>query len=389
MCTSRPYRSDVVLAAADLAARPQEIERLNGILDEAGLGRVLGPSRASTPQLAALSVTADPLVVSETLQRAGRERGIQVPDVAADFQLRAGTFDHNPQTLDFIFAAAGKKSGHGICWEPAWKPLIAPATHPISQLPVDRRPMVALLDTGVAPHPFLPVELEPGVPLVVDAEKHDWSLEVPLLQPGSAVVGSHHGHGTFIAGLVHQAAPDAQLLSVKLMSDEGAVSEKNVVKALDWLAGKAVSGELPVDVVCLAFGGRREDASPTHEQELMNAIAKFGDHKVKFVASAGNQHCDCPNLPASLADPDDPSSSVVSVGADSARQLASYSNLGKWVTEWEPGTMQQSCIPLTPEDIVHPTGFAFWSGTSFSAANHAGRLAQKILDDAAATQPVG
>jgi Subtilase family len=385
MCTSRPYRSDVVLAPASLAAQPREIERLNAILDDAGLGRPLGPAKSSTSELATLSVSADPLVVSETLLRAGRERGIQMPELVADVQHRAGTLDHNPRTMEFFFGAAGKKTGHGICWETAWKALDPPTTHRI-----DQRPVVALLDTGVEDHPFLrPAKFEDGAPLVVKAEDHGFELRVSIDDP-NPTVGSHHGHGTFVAGLVHQAAPDAQLLSVKVMNDDGKVSEENVVKALQWLA----SSGLRVDVVLMAFGGRREDAGPTHEQKLRDAIAGFGDREVKFVASAGNDHCNCPTLPAVLAaDPvslvADPSSPVVSVGADSERHLSCYSNFGSWVKEWEDGTRQLSIMPLTPEPKEQATGWARWSGTSFSAANYAGKLARKILDDAANRQPVG
>jgi len=147
-----------------------------------------------------------------------------------------------------------------------------------------------LLDTGIESHPWLqPLEFEDGVPLVVDATAHDWSPRAPIRQPDPTVVGTHRGHGTFIAGLIHMAAPDAQLLSVKVMNDDGEVSEQNVVKALEWLAGKATSGELPVDVVCMAFGGRQRAAGETHAQGLRKAIAEFGDHKVKFVASAGTE----------------------------------------------------------------------------------------------------
>jgi hypothetical protein len=42
-------------------------------------------------------------------------------------------------------------------------------------------------------------------------------------------------HGTFLAGLIRLAAPDAQVLSMRVMSDLGQVSETNVVAALTWL----------------------------------------------------------------------------------------------------------------------------------------------------------
>jgi len=73
----------------------------------------------------------------------------------------------------------------------------------------------------------------------------------------------------------------------------------------------------------------------------------------------------------------------VSVGADSARHRACYSNFGSWVTAWEIGTMVLSIMPITTEPEAHGEGYARWSGTSFSAATHAGRLAQEVIDEAA------
>src|SRR5207302_9482754 len=78
---------------------------------------------------------------------------------------RAGTSDMG------MFHADGKKSGHGIG---AWLPAPAdpmPARPPWPQ--GARHQVIALLDSGVQPHDWLPAGDDP--PFVVDATEYGWS----------------------------------------------------------------------------------------------------------------------------------------------------------------------------------------------------------------------
>lgn len=267
--------------------------------------------------------------------------------------------------------ATGIKSGHGtVGWAPA-SPYEMPPPPP---WPPDRRaPVIAVLDSGVKPHRWLPPQ--DGNPAFrVDAP---WDPQDPIetLPPihGEQNFGGFWGHATFLSGLIRLQAPDAQVLSVKVMSDAGQVSEENVISALNWLAGLAANRGAP-DVVLMAFG-RPKDAADDGTGGLKEAIDRLGSQGVKIVASAGNGASDAPTIPAYLAV--DVGSPVVSVGSGSSAAVRdSFSNYGPWVTEWRPGADVLSIMPLRPMPAIDGDGYARWSGTSFSAASYAGELAQ-------------
>src|SRR5262245_43324292 len=130
-----------------------------------------------------------------------------------------------------------------------------------------RRPIVALLDTAVQPHPWLgPSEPDlTGDGFWVDARQLGWHPGSRLAPPGSSVaegalareLGDQEGHGTFCAGLIRQIAPDARVLAVEVMDNDGVVYGDHVLNALGWLVDDA--SERPNmalengDVVCLPF----------------------------------------------------------------------------------------------------------------------------------------
>jgi hypothetical protein len=371
-----PYREDAVLARAPLQA--VVIDQLNEVLSVAGLGRPLCPP-AGTGQAEEGTVTvlplvgADPAAVCDALRRA-REQGGDLPELVPDLQYAAGTVEDGARRHDGLYAASGKKIGHGtIGW------LSAPAYEmcgPVPWRPAGRRSVIALLDTGVESHRWLP-EPDAGDAFVVDAP--GWVPPVPIPEPGGSGSGStHHGHGTFLAGLLRLAAPDAQILSIRVMSDLGRVSETNAVAAFTWLAGYVSSGGA-VDVVLVAFG-RPADAGDGDLAAIEAAIRELSGHGVTIVASAGNHGSDSPVWPAAFATY--PGLSVVSVGARASMTgRAPYSNHGVWVREWRDGTNVVSLMPVLTADptstTVDQAGYAWWSGTSFAAARYAGELAAR------------
>ena len=151
-----------------------------------------------------------------------------------------------------------------------------------------RRPVVAVLDTGVRAHWWLDVEADPaaGYQILPDgfvAVDHD--IQYAICQEGEQVTASgdqsrqviRHpwdtpvtadplvgeldtdtGHGTFIAGIVRQVAPDARVLAVRIMHSDGVVNEGDLICALRLLVDRIVTGEddpaAMVDVVSLSLG---------------------------------------------------------------------------------------------------------------------------------------
>jgi len=295
----------------------------------------------------------------------------------------AGTVEHNA-TENTLFAD-GKKSGHGtIAWLPA--PAYAMAAHP-DWAPRSPHPVIALLDTGVRSHPWLSADEQS---FVLQAEAYGWRSPIPKDDSVQTEdYHSHWGHATFIAGLIRLAAPDAQVLSMRVMNSQGKVSEDHVAEALNWLADNPeLSGGLSVDIVLMAFG-RQEDPGNKDLDKLRTPIGKLTGRGVRIVASAGNDAAELPVYPAAFAaEPDlSPTSqrSVLSVGAlDTPTERASYSNFGPWVTQWRPGTNIVSIMPLTVDSAgaaaapPHGDGYAWWSGTSFAAAAVAGELASGL-----------
>jgi hypothetical protein len=397
------YRSDAMLAEAS-ALRPGEIDRANEVLDRAGLGRPLGSPGSTLADLVEVPLTdADPVAVRDAL-RAARRAGEDV--VVLDHARRYVVDTIEDSAQDRVLKASGRKFGHGVvAWLPVPPDRLPPA--PPWQ-PGGAPPVVALLDSGVRDHVWLPHQ---GTPFCVDA------ATVPVLQPdllpeqdGSPLMDSdgrenyrsHWGHATFIAGLIRLAAPHAQVLSLKVMSDDGIVEEARLIAALRSLARYLDDGG-KVDVVLMALGRPKEpdDDVAGPFGKLREAVHALGERHVKIVASAGNNGGTAPTVPACFAD--EPDSAVVSVGAGcSAAGPAWYSNRGAWVKAWRPGSDVLSIMPLRP-DTEGPgddcaawqgtrfataraedgDGAARWSGSSFAAATLAGELAEAVYPTSA------
>jgi hypothetical protein len=306
-------------------------------------------------------------------------------------QYNAGTIDNGARDTP-LFGAEGKKSGHGaVAWLPApdYEMPVPEAWSPGPQPPV-----IALLDSGVeGGHSWLPAGGDPQ--FVVDATLYGWPGPDADDEPAPAGAddapdfGSHAIHATFIAGLIRLGAPNAQVLSIQVMDSQGKAKQSDVVKALNWLADKAQ--DVRVDIVLMAFGCQA-DPGDKDLSSLRAAVRRLSP--VPIVASAGNHGSDRTVYPAALAA--EHGSSVVSVGALAApTERAPYSNYGPWVREWRNGSNVISISPLTTVQLegepgtartgagsytatTTGNGYAWWSGTSFSAACYAAELAKQM-----------
>lgn len=263
-----------------------------------------------------------------------------------------------------------------------------------------RRPVVALLDSGVGPHPWLPddvVRRASGVPTP------------PREDPLAGEIDGDTSHGTFMAGLVRQACPDADLLSIPITRGDGAVSESELTEALIALAigqadapAKSDPGGI-VDVVVLPFGYYHE-LPELADPPLTAALQALARRGVLVVTGSGNDGTARPMLPGALAEPSrwrPDEVPLLCVGAQNPdrRSVALFSNAGPWVTLYRPAAALVSTTPtvfadpesdpsstrdagirstIDPDDFS--AGFATWSGTSFAAAVVAGELARALVD---------
>lgn len=219
---------------------------------------------------------------------------------------------------------------------------------------------VAILDTGMSPHPWYEdtewyraqrAEVEE----VLDADL-DFDLDAQA------------GHGTFIAGVVLRHAPAARLRARRVIDGDGVGDELDVIRALEWLAewGRA-------DVVNISLGCHTWDDRPS--PLLAQAIAALGRRTV-VVACAGNAATDRPFWPAAMKP-------VIGVAALDGGDRAWFSNYGWWVDACAQGVDVASTFvrfdgTRPPADGADPDlfrGYATWSGTSFAAPAVAGRIA--------------
>ncbi|MCF4122783.1 S8 family serine peptidase [Antribacter sp. KLBMP9083] len=292
-----------------------------------------------------------------------------------------------------------------------------------------QRPVVAIVDTGIGRHPWFDEgdtvirdATIDGSPLgTYPAEEPDGDA-VPERTAEGAIIPSHAGHGTFIAGIVHQVCPDAALLPVRVLGQDGLVTEWDLARSLGRLLEyhvRGVSGveeHSGVDVVILACGFVPESVEDDdYEGVLRGVLRDLRREGVLVVVSAGNDGTRAPVFPAAWApevvsdgdrvapanptDLTDDYPPLLVVGAANPNgTLADFSNDGPWVTTSRPGVEVLSTLPVTYDGPAVPEtrrvdgeqesldaddftgGFALWSGTSFAAPVLAGELARTLFD---------
>jgi hypothetical protein len=287
-----------------------------------------------------------------------------------------------------------------------------------------RRPVVAVLDTGAGAHPWLNdnkiVVRNPsvmneliGLPDPVNESEQTGVVDDPFegeLDPDA-------GHGTFIAGLIRQTCPDANILAVRVMPSSGAVAESDLLDALKMLVlrqnmAQAAGDALGViDVVSLSLGYYHEQPEDlTFDPQLLQPLRALSECGVAVVAAAGNDSTSRPMFPAAfapypggqVASFDADRVPLVSVGAlNPDSTIALFSNAGPWVSCHRPGAALVSTFPVSFDGAAQPayrvdvpgdgmravldpdnfrSGFGTWSGTSFAAPVFAGEFAQCLLD---------
>ena len=281
---------------------------------------------------------------------------------------------------------------------------------------------MAILDTGVAAHPWLGAEHVTRSPEVLGQVigLGEPSAAEPASGVGDTMVGElqpDSGHGTFIAGLVRQGCPDAHLLDVRLFDNTGVVTEWELLRSLQLLALRQVMAVSlpapdpdlePVDILTMSLGYYHEQAGDQAFDVLLDGpLGVLGRHGVAVVVSAGNDALTRPTYPAAFAPhpggpvPDEPGRvPVTAVGAlNPDGTIALFSNDGPGVRFCRPGAALVSTMPTTYDASLEPanevrnvrgelraaldpddfrSGFGVWSGTSFAAPVFAGQLAARL-----------
>jgi hypothetical protein len=299
---------------------------------------------------------------------------------------------------------------------------------------IDRRPVVAVIDSGVARHPWFPND--PTDPIVLRFRYDEVSAQVEpadeltggepnpnLIDPLEGLLDPFFGHGTFVAGLVNQTCPDARVLSIKAMGTDGVVDEAALINSLSFLHQRQLAAQDPngsgpdnlVDILSLSLGYYHESDPDGIEmdtllEQVLDALSGAG---VMVIAAAGNNATSRPLLPAGFTayrngvlGGGGPAIPLLSVGAlNPDGSVALFSNSGDWVACHCPGAALVSTLPIADVGqrsgvdlgLVPPTlrttgtwratidpdsftGFGTWSGTSFATPVMAGAAAQALVD---------
>ncbi|AFZ67531.1 S8 family serine peptidase [Deinococcus peraridilitoris] len=192
---------------------------------------------------------------------------------------------------------------------------------------------VAILDTGVdSEHPDLRGVLN-----------HAAAYDFITRQSGAGEEegGSYTGHGTAVAGIIHQIAPRARLLPLRVLTAEGRGASDNVARAILYAADQGAN------VINLSLGCAQR--KPVITAAIENVMARG----VIVVSSVGNQNRASADYPAAEAPQ---AALLVSVGSvDAQGTKSSFSNYGNT----EVNANGERVATLFPGGTTNVTGTSF------------------------------
>ena len=244
------------------------------------------------------------------------------------------TFCHPNYLIDPLQPVQGSLpitdlAGEGDYWgQPAVDLLNLEGAHTIS---TGAEVTVAILDGGINyNHPELAGSVSSGYDYVdTDADAFD--------EPG----GANSGHGTFVAGVMHLVAPDADIRAYRVTDIEGESNGYVVAEAI----------LQAVDDGCRVIN--LSMVTMDEHEALRDAVEYAMDNNVVTVVAAGNLQLDSACYPASDGN------TVAVAAVDSLGELADFSNFGDYVDVCAPGV-----------EIYAPyqgDAYAWWGGTSFAS----------------------
>jgi serine protease len=221
---------------------------------------------------------------------------------------------------------------------------------------------VAVVDTGVqGNHPDLSGQVLPGAHFL-----HSDSGEP--VEPGLGGTDDFNGHGTHVSGTISArsnnttgvsgAAPEAQILPVKVLCVDGGGFSSDVADGITWAVDNGA------EVINLSLGG-----GPTSAEQL--AVEYARDNDVVVVAAGGN---DGNNGPASFpAAYSATHANVIAVAAtDNANGHPAYSTSGvnaDYLDLSAPGGCGSPCGGGSANDVLstlNNSGYGNKAGTSMA-----------------------
>ncbi|GAA0904490.1 S8 family peptidase [Virgisporangium aurantiacum] len=447
-----------VYVADELLVLRSQVDRVSGFLVEAAKALGMGPQelregRSSDSGLVMRFIPLPKRAVEvdawEVLQRARQlalEAGADLRGVGLNHLMSVGAFGpvpyDSPQPYDPAYSPGSPYADLAYSGpRPVALPLVnKPARGKKRERDLEhvgRRPVVAVVDTGCGSHPWLNHgvyrETLGSMGTVAGGNTFDQAEQLGnALGRLDGMRDPFAGHGTFICGLVRQACPEAEIVSLPIVSSDGNNDKGALAAALNRILDLIKAGVIAgVDVVSLSMGSYLEeeddpnlpwrlppssgDGTGDSDEEdrqqvldvLLDAIQKLTDEGIVVVAAAGNDGTTRKFYPAAFVELDGtqlPHNAVLSVGAlnPNRSSITLFSNGGSWVKAWDVGVAVVSTMPDKYQHSLHArartidqetgaaresvdeddfTGlFAIASGTSYAAPVMAGRIAGAIYD---------
>ncbi len=210
--------------------------------------------------------------------------------------------------------------------------------------------VVAVLDTGVQlDHPALINSLASTQVDFIDGDMIPADEFNGLDDNGNGRIDEGAGHGTHVAGIIHQTAPAAQIMPVRILDSDG---RGDLFKLIGGMSYAIDNG---ADIINLSLG------VPESSDILDLMIDQATQQNIIVVAATGNFGSSIEQYPAA----NQCALGISSIGPTSEKSI--FSNYGDWVAFAVPGESIYSTYPTS--------GYAWWGGTSMAAPFVAGQAA--------------
>jgi serine protease len=331
--------------------------------------------------------------ISSFLQRARSLPGIEW--IEADTRVKAQSLPNDTFFDSYQWNMKGEDEGSvgGINATRAWS---------ITRGSSDT--IVAVVDTGVRPHPEFAARLLPGYDFVsnpyyandgdgIDSDASDPGDWIEAGECGSKYAENSSWHGTHVAGIIAASGDNGlgiagvdwntRILPVRVLGKCGG-NDSDILNGMAWAVGLPVPGvppnPFPAQIINLSLGGYGE--CPRSYQEAINRIVGQG---ALVVVAAGNKSIDVKNyLPANCE------GVLTVVATDHKGEFASYTNLdftAVGIGIAAPGGdifrydgLQYGIFSTIDTGATTPQGFDYdWKDGTSMAAPHVSGIASLAL----------
>ena len=361
--SSSPAKSEqmIILSSDDVSAAIDAFNQASAVKDGYGAGTL----RKELPLVDGVAVTLPAVRVTALAK-------IDGITVSPDAALEATSYGNLPNVQLWPYL-----SGNAHLWS---------GQNKLGPVSPSRMPTVAVIDSGV----------DTSVPDLAN------SLLIPQvnlcsLAPNSP--GDGDGHGTFVSSILAGngsghvgAAPNAKLISLDVINDEGMATTSDVVAAAQWIVDH--HNKYNIRVVNFSLHA----ITPSHfvNDPLDKAVEKLWFSGVVVVTAAGNDGVDGQATAVPYAPANDPF--VITVGALDSKGTLDYSDdtAAPWSTwgytldgfakpeigasgRYMIGAVSSKSTLLSefPNNVYSP-GYLQLSGTSFAAPVVSGAVAQLL-----------